>query len=275
MKAMPTISAARQPGATPFATIVSVAGPRAVNEDAAAIDGTDPALAFYVVADGIGGRRGGDLAAQTAVAAVVESFRTEQSAAADLAGALVGAIKLANERVYGLALETGLRGMGCTLVAAAVGEGALVVAHAGDARAYLLQDGALRALTQDHTWVQVQVDAGLITPDEAAGHDLRHVILRAVGVEASLDPAVTGRLPFGPGSRLLLCSDGLHDVLGEAEMALLLGRASAGAAARALVAAALARGASDNVTALVAVAPDGKSESSLAGAGHVFNGSRA
>lgn len=246
------VSAVAGPGQPPYATAISVAGPRVINEDAVTIVSPSPVLAFYAVADGIGGKADGRLAAQTAVYAASEAFTAAIEAGGDAAAALAVAMQAANVEVRQLGERAGGQEAGCAFVAAAVQGDELTIAHAGDARAYLLQDQTLRQLTTDHTWVQQQVERGLIEPADATRHDLRHILLRAVGLAAELDATFLGPLSLKPGCRLLLCSDGLHDVVEPGEMARLLGRGSAGAAARALVAAALAGGTADNVTALVA-----------------------
>ena len=157
----------------------------------------------------------------------------------------------ANAEVYRLAQSLGVERMGCTLAAAAVGGGRLDVVHVGDARAWLWQGGRLYALTRDHTWVQEQVDRGTITPADAAQHELRHIVTRVLGNEATIEATLARPAAFGPGDRLLLSSDGLHDVVDETRLAQLLGLGAPGVAAQTLVEAALAGGSEDNVTALV------------------------
>ena len=118
-------------------------------------------------------------------------------------------------------------------------------------RAWLWQGGRLYALTRDHTWVQEQVDRGTITPADAAQHELRHIVTRVLGNEATIEATLARPAAFGPGDRLLLSSDGLHDVVDETRLAQLLGLGAPGVAAQTLVEAALAGGSEDNVTALV------------------------
>ena len=242
-----------------FLGVASVAGRRPVNEDAWAAPppGAADAVACFVVADGVGGQERGDVASRTAVAAVIRAFYERRAAGDAPSTALLAAVSAANAEVYRLAQSLGVERMGCTLAAAAVGGGRLDVVHVGDARAWLWQGGRLYALTRDHTWVQEQVDRGTITPADAAQHELRHIVTRVLGNEATIEATLARPAAFGPGDRLLLSSDGLHDVVDETRLAQLLGAGAPGAAAQALVEAALAGGSEDNVTALVVEAAAG------------------
>lgn len=147
----------------------------------------------------------------------------------------------------------GLRGMGTTMtVAYAVGVD-LVVFHVGDSRAYLFRDGSLQQITRDETVAQALVDAGHITPEAADSHHLRHVLTRAIGTGECCGEAAMHRTTVRPGNRLLLCSDGLTDMVSNEAIARVLG---AGRPAQEtcdeLISAALAGGGKDNVTVIVA-----------------------
>jgi len=143
------------------------------------------------------------------------------------------------------------RDMGATAVAVALVGGRAVVAHAGDARAYLVRAGVARRLTQDHTWVQAQLDAGRLTEEAARAHPYRGVVTRALGRGAIAEPAV-GEWAVAPGDALLLCSDGVSDLVPDEELADILTVApDAARAARALVDWALAAGGDDNLSAVV------------------------
>ncbi|MGE3840595.1 MAG: PP2C family serine/threonine-protein phosphatase [Vicinamibacterales bacterium] len=149
--------------------------------------------------------------------------------------------------------DPGLEGMGTTLtVAYLVGYDA-VIFHIGDSRAYLWRDGALTQLTRDETVAQAMVDSGDLTPDAAASHPMRHVLTRAMGAGNGQADAKAWPVRFAPGDRLLLCSDGLSDVVTDAAMAILLAadRPPQETADR-LIEAALQGGGPDNVTAVVA-----------------------
>jgi protein phosphatase len=164
------------------------------------------------------------------------------------------ALKRADQRVYGESQRRPeCRGMGTTLTLAFVLENELFVAHVGDSRCYLLRSGLLYRLTSDHTLVAEMVRQGLLDPEEAARHNFRHVITNVVG---GSDPGVQvemHKLPLEAGDRLLLCSDGLTEMVCEDEvLALLGGAADPAAACDRLVGRANANGGRDNVTAVVA-----------------------
>jgi serine/threonine protein phosphatase PrpC len=125
------------------------------------------------------------------------------------------------------------------------------VLWAGDSRAYLLREGRLARLTRDHTQVQDRVERGLLSPDEARTHPMAHVLTRAVGVGPELELARADGAAW-PGDTFLLCSDGLHGVAEDAEIAAALAGKSPSVACEALLALAYERGAPDNVTVVVA-----------------------
>jgi PPM family protein phosphatase len=178
---------------------------RVRNEDAYLV--RDP---VFAVADGMGGHRGGDVASNLAL----ESLQTagEGSTAEDFQQ-LVDQIKAANQRV----LERGeadrdLRGMGTTLTAILASDGKAHVAHVGDSRAYMLRDGKLQQLTEDHTLVQRMVREGRLTEQEAHTHPQRSIVTRALGVDENI-PIDELTLDLKEGDRLLLCTDGLSSML--------------------------------------------------------------
>ena len=158
----------------------------------------------------------------------------------------------ANSAVYERACaEPDLRGMGTTIVAACVRHGRLTVLHVGDSRAYLAGLRRMQQLTTDHSLVQELVASGQVLPEQAHRHPRRNVITRAVGVGPKVEPDCR-TLPFPPGARLLLCTDGLSNMLSAGQMHdLCRSSRDAKQICSRLIAAALARGARDNVTALV------------------------
>jgi protein phosphatase len=165
---------------------------------------------------------------------------------------LRAAIVNANKAIVGRGdAEEQLFGMGTTITAALVHGEALTVAHVGDSRAYVLHDGELAQLTEDHSWVGEMVRRGEISPEQAATHPHRSVITRALGTDDDVDPDLT-EVPISPGDRLLLCSDGLTGMVSDQQIVeiLLLGNGPQ-ETADALVGAALARGGEDNVTVVV------------------------
>lgn len=215
--------------------------------------------ALVAVADGMGGHVGGEIAARTAIDALQRSFAASRSASG-----LASATIQANRAVFDQSERDGsLRGMGTTLTAAAiVGTGRrerVAVANVGDSRAYLLRDGELVQLTDDHSLVEEMVRNGELTPAEAATHPHRHVLTRALGIDESVK-VDTWEIDPAAGGRLLLCSDGLTNECSDAEIAGVLGTAADPAtAAERLVALALEHGGSDNVTVVVAdIDPTGR-----------------
>jgi len=208
-----------------------------------------------VVADGMGGHLGGEVAARLAVEVVLEAYRRDRTT-----DGLIAAVRAANDAVYRRGKsDRNLRGMGTTLTAAALlgdeadGQLRLAVANVGDSRAYLVdrRERRIHQLTEDHSVVEEMVRNGELSPDEAAVHPHRHILTRALGIEPTIDPDCW-EIDLEPGSRLLLCSDGLTNELGEQEIAeVLLDEADTGKAASELVRRALHRGGTDNVTVVV------------------------
>jgi protein phosphatase/serine/threonine-protein phosphatase Stp1 len=204
-----------------------------------------PGIGLWAVADGAGGHGAGDVASQ-AVAAALEAIPPGLSAAELLAQVRL-CLAATHARLQEQARAGGAnRVIATTVVALLARHGHFACLWAGDSRAYLLRDGVLQRITRDHSLVQEMVDQGTLTEEEAELHPQANVILRAVGAggELVLDK-VSGRL--AAGDRLMLCSDGLFKALAEAEIGAMLGQ---GAEAAALVEAAVARGARDNVSAV-------------------------
>ncbi|NDW05829.1 PP2C family protein-serine/threonine phosphatase [Jiella pacifica] len=217
---------------------------RELNEDRFLVDA---ATGVFAVADGMGGHHGGELAS----AAIVERLATVGIAttAADLRARVEARLIAANEAIRSHGAAAGAT-VGSTVVVLLVFGDRFACLWAGDSRLYRLSRGILSKVTRDHSKVQELVDAGLISPGEAATWPERNVITRAVGVSPRLDlerVSETARI----GDVFLLCSDGLTGHLGDDEIAALLAGSDARAAAEALIAAALERGGGDNVTVVV------------------------
>lgn len=237
------------------AALKSEKGRRPANEDAGLVMTSEElgdVEGLYVVADGMGGRASGETASKIAINAVRDSFLSKTHTN-DLATLLAECLQTANEAVYGEAqAKPDLQGMGTTCVAAAVRDGQVYFAHMGDSRIYLLRDGRLDILTEDHSFVAEQVRAGKITEEDARKSRFRNVITKAIGLEPDAQPT-TGSTEFQPGDVLLLCSDGLSGPVKDDEIAdILLDSSDSDEACNRLVDAALRNGGSDNVTALVA-----------------------
>jgi serine/threonine protein phosphatase PrpC len=226
---------------------------RAENEDAWAVWQADDGSRFLaVVADGMGGAVAGEQASRLAVEVVVDAFREGAvgKAAADI---LRRVFKDANDAVYKAGAAdppTGRRGSTCT--ALVVDGGRYVVGHVGDSRAYLRRDGELNRITEDHSLVAEAVGRGLMTAEEAAQSDQRHVITRALGARADV-AADFYEGEVAPGDGFLLCTDGLTNELGDDEIATIIAAGDAEAAVGRLVAAANERGGRDNVTVIIVV----------------------
>ena len=230
-----------------FAAATDVGRLRPNNEDAILIDA---ALGVAALADGMGGYNAGEVASRLCCETVVQSLR-EHAALwhDDPRRALLQAIRQANRRVYEEArTHPALRGMATTVVVAGWRDGQLIVAHVGDSRLYRLRQGLLAQLTRDHTLVQDHVDAGLLPASSARLTGYRNLVTRAVGVAPWVDIDLAEHAAQA-GDTYLLCSDGLTDMLTDAEIARILRDTGASdAAARALVAAANAAGGRDNIT---------------------------
>ena len=210
-----------------------------------------------IIADGMGGRSFGEQAAAAAVETVEEALAemldSRDGGEVVMADVLASALRKANARVYELAsADEDRKGMGTTCVAAVIEGERVYVAHAGDSRAYLLREGALIQLTSDHSYVAEQVRAGAITEEGARKSRFRNIITRAVGIEPTLEAEVTDA-EVRPGDTLLLCTDGLSNMVDEEDIARTLSQsASPQNAADKLVGMANRNGGKDNITAVVA-----------------------
>lgn len=212
---------------------------------------TDGAMALLVVADGLGGHQAGAVASALATAAI---GRAVKSASADPADLLRSGIEAANAVIFRCGHRVrAFRGMGTTCAALALSGAEAVCAHVGDSRVYLLRDGQLYAMTQDHSCVQALVGRRVLTSAEAERHESRHVIDRAVGTQRQvMASAWPHPMRLQDGDLFILCSDGLYTMVTEAEMIACADDESAAVAARRLVALACLRGAPDNVTVAIA-----------------------
>ncbi len=202
---------------------------------------------LFVVADGLGGHEAGEVASSIAV----ETVRDHAPRRADVK-ALARAVKAANREVLRAAKEgIGRAGMGTTITAALVENGRIALAHVGDSRAYLLRDGHLERVTEDHSMVADLIRRGQITEEESRVHPNRSVITRALGTDANME-ADTYEVQASAGDRLMLCSDGLTSMLEDPKIAELLGGyREPDIAAAALIDAANEAGGHDNISVVV------------------------
>ena len=232
------------------ATHSDIGTERPNNEDACGALAEGAACAVVVVADGVSGGNGGEVASQMAVEVLLRAYR-EEPAATPAGQRLYRAVQQANIEIYDRAVSVPeLRGMATTLTAVVVERGALTAVHVGDTRLYLLRDGAITQLTKDHTVAAEKVRMKVLSREKARLHPDRSVLTRSVGRELIVArDRLTQRLQ--QHDVLLLCSDGLYNVLGDPELAALTSGGDAAAVSRALVDAANRRGTPDNVTAAV------------------------
>jgi PPM family protein phosphatase len=226
---------------------------RTTNEDYVLVN---ERLGLLIVADGMGGRAGGEVASAVAVEAIatyVQSHLTAGGAGVQPGALLQAALRTANEAIRTQArAHRPLRGMGTTVVLALCHGAWVYVAHVGDSRAYLFHQGVLRQLTEDHSVVAQLVQAGQLTPQQARRHSLRHQLTRWLGGR-EVEAAVHG-VSWEPGDILLLCSDGLTTMVADRSIAALLRRGGKDlqAICAALVARANAQGGEDNISVILA-----------------------
>lgn len=205
---------------------------------------------LYVVADGMGGAKGGAIASQLAISTIKESLADRNTVTPDIIAEL---ILEANDTIFQRSLEdSGLSGMGTTLVALLFVGTSLHIFNVGDSRAYRLRGDSLERLTEDHTLVSELVRAGAITESQAENHPVSHMLTRSLG--PSSEVAVDKRtLPDGPirGDRYLLCSDGLYNMVSNGELEELLNLPSIDECIEMLLRTGNEHGGTDNITALI------------------------
>jgi protein phosphatase len=212
------------------------------NEDAYLVDDE---RALFAVADGMGGHRGGEVASRTAI----ESLRASIASGVSVNEAIERANTAVIERAAG---DGELEGMGTTMTAVLPAGGhQLLIGHVGDSRAYLVHEGNLRRVTEDHSLVEELVREGRLTPEQAESHPQRAIITRALGIDPDVAVDVY-TLDVDPGDRLIVCSDGLNTMVRDRDVERIArGESDPQHAADALVAAANAAGGEDNITVIV------------------------
>lgn len=220
----------------------------------------DAEALVFAVADGMGGHAAGEVASRIAVDAIREvmaggiggdwpfGFRSDLP---EPANRLRTALLTANRRVLEASRDTPeCRGMASTVAALHLDGDTAHVAHAGDSRVYLLRGGTLTQLTADHSWVGERMREGVLTANEARHHPFRNMVTRALGGRGDLEVELTP-CPLLPGDTLLLCSDGLTNMVSDARIGLILDGCDVREAAHELVQAALDGGGDDNITVVV------------------------
>jgi len=231
-----------------FAALTDVGVERAENQDAygsAHLDGLD----VYIVCDGMGGHAGGSTASRLGVETIEKQLAASSG---DVPTRVASAIEIANTTIQALAREQReLYGMGTTVVALAVEHetNRAFVAHVGDSRIYRLRGREMRRLTRDHTMVQRLVDDGILTPEAAENHPNSNVISRSLGGRPTVDVELGPEpLDLREGDLFILCSDGLHGLVSEAEIARVASSMAPDEAVRTLVQMANDAGGHDNIT---------------------------
>lgn len=205
---------------------------------------------LLVVADGVGGARAGHEASHWAIRVAVERYYDLPGP--DLGADLRTAIEIANSSLYQYLQSTGTQESGCTMAAAVIHGNTLYVANVGDSRVYLLRNGQMTRLTRDHTLTQQKIDQGLILPEQAEMDPDRSVLTRSLGARPTVQVDLFQPLQLAPGDVVLVCSDGLTDMLAEEEIGQLMDGSSTKRGARRLIAAANKRGGFDNISAVLA-----------------------
>lgn len=236
-----------------IAAITDIGSCRQENQDNYCAQQLAGGTAWGLVCDGMGGVNGGRLAARIATDTMQQYFARQMHAlqpGAEKAFMMHG-FDVTNRAVYEKATsDPEMMGMGTTGVCAYAGGGFAHIVHAGDSRAYLYHRGALRQITRDHSMVQQLVDSGQITREQASLHPQKNLITRALGVAANIVPEYN-RCEIEEGDILLLCTDGLTNMVSDAEIARVLQDTAFFDAAGVLISRALQAGGQDNVTVLL------------------------
>lgn len=193
---------------------------RKTNEDSYSVRISEDKPSVAIVADGMGGYRGGKIASNITVETIIEGIDQfypdellEDSPQVDPAVVIKRAVRFANEKVYKLAQDDiKLAGMGTTVVGAMVFDQELVIGYVGDSRAYLITDDTIEQITEDHSLVNELISQGKISEEEALNHPQRHMITRAMGTAPQVSVDIVKR-PWKENDILLLCTDGLSEVV--------------------------------------------------------------
>ncbi|ACA60091.1 Stp1/IreP family PP2C-type Ser/Thr phosphatase [Candidatus Desulforudis audaxviator] len=212
------------------------------------------ALGLFAVADGMGGHQAGEVASRLALTVLEEQFQELVQQGEETGNALLYAVEAANRQVFEESCRSNrCNGMGTTLSACLIAEEGLILAHVGDSRVYLVRAGEIFQLTEDHSVVQELLNEGRITAEEVPGHPYRNVLSRALGTGEQLEIDLL-RVPLQAGDRVLLCTDGLTNMVSDAAIqAVVAGYGDPDQAVRELVRLALEQGGSDNITLILVV----------------------
>ncbi len=238
---------------------------RPVNEDSgrvvnAAAAGAPGRGLLVIIADGMGGYEGGEVASRLATDTVAKTYPTAQGTPGE---ALEESFRQAHKTIFKMAAENDeLRGMGSTCTALAIVGQEAWAAHVGDSRLYLLRGREIYQLSEDHSAIMEMVRQGLLTQEEADHHEDRNILLRAMGTQPDLTMMKWARpMDVKSGDAFVLCSDGLHNLVSDSEVLAVAGNTPPKEACRKLVQMAKERGGHDNITvAVVAMHPESRLE---------------
>ncbi|MBC1499836.1 Stp1/IreP family PP2C-type Ser/Thr phosphatase [Listeria weihenstephanensis] len=224
------------------------------NEDNGGIFENKLGNPLVIVADGMGGHRAGDVASEMAVRLLSDMWQSvsDMKSAAQIDVWFRDAIQAVNEEIVAHSKQDpSLQGMGTTLVAAVFSNSQIIVANVGDSRGYILKNGVLEQLTEDHSLVNELLRKGEISKEDAENHPRKNILLRALGIEGNVETDVF-ILPFQSQDQLLLCSDGLSNMLTEQEIeAILTSKRTLAEKADIFITKANANGGEDNITVLL------------------------
>ena len=224
---------------------------RSANQDSYLIDGLNQ---LYIVADGMGGHAGGEIASQLAITAINDFMVNQKDLSSEsvdsICGIVAGAINHASAKIFEKALEdTKLRGMGTTVTLAKIINGKTYCGHVGDSRLYLIRNKLIYPITEDHSLVNEQVKAGLISKEEAEVHHLKNVITRSVGYQEEEDVDTTF-FDINDDDILVICSDGLHGKIPDIEISTIVQQYKLDSVSK-LIERALELGGEDNISVIV------------------------
>ncbi|MFX3674153.1 MAG: Stp1/IreP family PP2C-type Ser/Thr phosphatase [Paenisporosarcina sp.] len=213
-----------------YTAISDIGQKRSVNEDRAAMFKRSNFVWLGVVADGMGGHNAGDVASEMAISLLKKHFDTADSTQFESVDSIrewfLHAVKELNSAIYNHSLtHDECQGMGTTLLAVIFSQNAKVLCHIGDSRAYEFFQGQLTQLTIDHSYVNILVENGEITEEEAENHPKKNLIIKSLGTEKEIEPDIIP-LSLPTYSYLLLCSDGLSNKVNKSDMAAIFGTSS-------------------------------------------------
>ncbi len=216
-------------------------------------------LTLLAVADGMGGAAAGEVASKLAMEVLGDSFAryvqvlSEGRPTVGIDKVTEKAIKLANRRVYQAALQSaGRRGMGTTLTSVAIYRNKATLGHVGDSRAYMVRGNRIYQLTKDHSWVEEQLEKGLLTQEQARQHEWRNLITRALGTRAEVAPDIV-EVEVHRSDVMVIATDGLHGLVSPEEILAEVKRTTnRQSSVEYLIALANERGGPDNITLVIA-----------------------